>query len=393
MSSKKSKKTAPVVADDVAEQPAETHEQEPQPQSQIEEDTAALFADLKKKKKKSSKKAAAAADDEPAADQSAAVDETPVAAAGADDADDAEDAAAAFADLKKKKKKAKKADVEAEAEAEAEAAPAPADDGDNAEDVAEVFSGLKKKKKSKPAEDGDAQDAEDAAPAEEDAEESLEAAFGEKKKKKKKKVRVEDAEEGAEGGLDGIEGLDGAGEGAGAGADGEDGQEGWLGSNRDYTYSELVRRVFQLVRQNNPELQGEGKKKFNIVAPQILREGSKKTLFANLVDFCRRLRRTPDHLVQFLFAELGTTGSIDGAQRLLIKGRFQQKQIENVLKRYIVEYVTCKTCKSAETVLKKENRLFFLQCESCGSSRSVSAIKTGFVAQTQKRSVARAAAG
>lgn len=50
------------------------------------------------------------------------------------------------------------------------------------------------------------------------------------------------------------------------------------------------------------------------------------------------------------------------------------------------DYVSCKTCKSADTILTKENRLFFVQCESCGSSRSVSAIKTGFVAQTQKRS-------
>jgi len=47
------------------------------------------------------------------------------------------------------------------------------------------------------------------------------------------------------------------------------------------------------------------------------------------------MHRQPDHVIQYLFAELGTSGSIDGNQRLVIKGRFQQKQIENVLKRYI----------------------------------------------------------
>jgi translation initiation factor 2 subunit 2 len=46
-----------------------------------------------------------------------------------------------------------------------------------------------------------------------------------------------------------------------------------------------------------------------------------------------------------------------------------------------------------ETLLIKENRLFFLQCEACGSKRTVSAIKTGFMAQTGKRSAQRAAAG
>lgn len=36
-------------------------------------------------------------------------------------------------------------------------------------------------------------------------------------------------------------------------------------------------------------------------------------------------------------AELGTSGSVDGSRRLVIKGRFQQKQIENVLRRYVGE--------------------------------------------------------
>ena len=49
------------------------------------------------------------------------------------------------------------------------------------------------------------------------------------------------------------------------------------------------------------------------------------------------LHRQPKHLLAFLFAELGTSGAIDGNNQLIIKGRFQQKQIENVLRRYISE--------------------------------------------------------
>ena len=57
--------------------------------------------------------------------------------------------------------------------------------------------------------------------------------------------------------------------------------------------------------------------------------------------------------------------------------------MESVLRRYIIEYVTCKTCKSMNTELKREsaNRLHFLSCKACGSTRSVSSIKTGFQAQ------------
>ena len=164
--------------------------------------------------------------------------------------------------------------------------------------------------------------------------------------------------------------------------------ESWIGSDRDYSYRELLSRVFGILRTNNPDLAGE-KRKFTIVPPQVVREGSKKTAFSNIADLARRMRRPLEHLTAFILTELGTIGSSDGSQRLIIKGRFQQLQIENVLRRYIVEYVTCKTCRSPDTILVKENRLFFMQCESCGSSRSVTAIKSGFKAQTERRAAQR----
>lgn len=156
-------------------------------------------------------------------------------------------------------------------------------------------------------------------------------------------------------------------------------------------------------------------RRYTIAPPQIAREGSKKTVFANVQDIAKRMRRSPDHVIQFLEAELNTTTSVDGAGRLVIKGRYQQKQIENILRRYIsssftfafniifsgltvyihlsliVEYLTCKTCRSPDTLLSKENRIFFMSCESCGSRRSVNTIKTGFQAQVGKRSKTKAA--
>ncbi|CAE6501908.1 unnamed protein product [Rhizoctonia solani] len=167
--------------------------------------------------------------------------------------------------------------------------------------------------------------------------------------------------------------------------DGEAQVETWHGTDRDYTYAELLGRFYQVLRAQNPELAGE-KRKYTIAPPSVHRDGNKKTVFANISDICKRMHRQPDHVIQFLFAELGTTGSVDGSQRLVIKGRFQPKQLENVLRRYIVEYVTCKTCKSPDTILTKENRIYFMSCESCGSRRSVSAIKAGFQAQVGKRS-------
>ncbi|CAK9831736.1 Eukaryotic translation initiation factor 2 subunit 2 [Anthophora retusa] len=164
----------------------------------------------------------------------------------------------------------------------------------------------------------------------------------------------------------------------------------WVGSDRDYTYDELLVRVFNIMREKNPDMVAGKKQKFVMRPPQVVRIGTKKTSFANFTEICKTLHRQPKHLLDFLLAELGTSGSVDGNSQLIIKGRFQQKQIENVLRRYIKEYVTCHTCRSPDTILQKDTRLFFLQCETCGSRCSVASIKSGFQAVTGKRAAIRA---
>eukprot|EP00249_Psilotum_nudum_P018174 c26675_g2_i2 orf=549-929(+) len=119
--------------------------------------------------------------------------------------------------------------------------------------------------------------------------------------------------------------------------------------------------------------------------PQVLREGTKKTVFVNFMDLCKIMHRQPEHVMNYLLAEMGTSGNLDGQQRLVVKGRFAPKNFEGILRRYVNEYVMCNGCKSPDTVLSKENRLFFLRCEQCGCSRSVAPIKAGFVARVEKR--------
>lgn len=50
-------------------------------------------------------------------------------------------------------------------------------------------------------------------------------------------------------------------------------------------------------------------------------------------------------------------------------------------------YVLCPGCKSVDTLLDKDSatRLMHLRCQQCGASRTVQAIKAGFVARTTKR--------
>lgn len=164
-----------------------------------------------------------------------------------------------------------------------------------------------------------------------------------------------------------------------------EGQVPWAGSDRDYTYEELAGRIYSLLHTSNPDFAASGKKRYVMKPPVVNRVGTKKTAWSNFLEICQILRRKPEHFLNYVLTELGTNGSVDGSYSLIIKGRFQPKQIENVIRHYIAEYVACRTCKSPETTLKKENRLYFVCCQACGSTRSVAAIKKGFEAQIGKR--------
>lgn len=242
------------------------------------------------------------------------------------------------------------------------------DDVDQVTDLINDLSTKKKKKKSSSKED--AGDDADAAAAEGDA---PDFEFKKKKKKKSKSVAAD---------------FDAQLKEAGVKEEKQSQQlqsaEDYLSVNergeKDFTYEQLLSKFFTILRDNNPDLASDRTgQKYKIPPPSVIRDG-KKSIFANIKEISDRMHRPTEHVIQFLFAELGTSGSVDGSSRLVIKGRYMPKQLETVLRKYITEYVSCKTCKSINTKLSKENRIYFLECNSCGSRRSVASIKVGYQA-------------
>jgi translation initiation factor 2 subunit 2 len=271
--------------------------------------------------------------------------------------------------------------------------PPAADEVTPPEDGGLDLSLLKKKKKKKKVDgadgadgaegaEGDAED--EAAPAEDGG---LDLTIKKKKKKAKKVEGTEEDEFTAKLKQLEVKDAEEAEEAAQEEGDMETGTGVWSHQeSKTIPYTLLLSRFFTVLSQKNPDHSLSGTKSYKIPPPQCMREGNRKTVFANIADICKRMKRTEEHVTAYLFAELGTNGSVDGSRRLVIKGRFQQKQIENVVRKYIIEYVTCKTCRSPDTELNKgENRLYFITCNNCASRRSVTAIKTGFSAQIGKR--------
>eukprot|EP00803_Ostreobium_quekettii_P002841 evm.model.scf_1374.1 EVM.evm.TU.scf_1374.1 scf_1374:19073-27619(-) len=242
-------------------------------------------------------------------------------------------------------------------------------DGDGAAPVE------KKKKKG----DGEADGAQGAAGDEDDdAGNLLPLDLSKKKKKKKKDKKVRKFEFDDE--------LDDAPVEGEQASEEPKGRYPWSGTTRDYSYDELLDRVYNVLKEKNPLL-AKGRQKTSMKPPQVVREGTRKTVVLNFADLCKIMNRNTEHVMTFLIAELGTTGSLDGQSRIVLKGRFNSQSIETVLRRYINEYVLCDSCKSLDTLLDRDSatRLLHLRCQQCGASRTVSAIKSGYVARVGRR--------
>ena len=149
-------------------------------------------------------------------------------------------------------------------------------------------------------------------------------------------------------------------------------------SNADEQYSKLLDRIYELLRENNPDYIGIDK--HVIKKPKVVKVSAKKTAWINFQDICNSMARNSDHVYQFILAELGTEGSIAGGSQLILKGKYIDKNIETLLTKYVNEYVACGSCKSWQTELVKDQstRLLTLECKRCRSTKSVNTIKAGF---------------
>lgn len=217
---------------------------------------------------------------------------------------------------------------------------------------------MKKKKKKVKKEDDEAADGAAAA----GGEEAIDLTMKKKKKKKVPKEEDEFAKKLEALNLDGGEGAETPAEADAQEGDMEKGTGIWAhDETRTIAYNPLLSRFFALLAQKNPDHASTGTRSYKIPPPQCLREGNKKTIFANLPEICKRMKRAEEHVTAYLFAELGTSGSVDGSRRLVIKGRFQQKQIENVLRTYIIGMWSSPLQFCAMHTLTKEFRICDMQ--------------------------------
>ncbi len=151
-----------------------------------------------------------------------------------------------------------------------------------------------------------------------------------------------------------------------------------------FTYDQMLNRLYDQLYANRPEMRADVASK-RIKPPSLAKIGTKKTCWTNFSDYQVTFNRPIDHMQSFVLSELGTTGSLNEDNQLIMKTRIMTKNVESLLRKYIDQYVRCSTCKGIETNLVKDSasKLHFIQCKTCMASRSVAAIKAGYQATTK----------
>lgn len=127
------------------------------------------------------------------------------------------------------------------------------------------------------------------------------------KKKKKSKKPKEDVADDFEAQLAATQGQDKEGEDAEPATEEVEGDmmKGtgiWQHDNSTpVPYNMLLNRFFTLLHSQHPDLMSSGSKSYKIPPPQCLREGNKKTIFANISEICKRMKRTDEHGMSRIF--------------------------------------------------------------------------------------------
>ncbi len=115
------------------------------------------------------------------------------------------------------------------------------------------------------------------------------------------------------------------------------------------------------------------KSRFKMPEFQAFIEGS-VTIVPNFVDVATDLRRDPKHLMKYLSKESATLANIEN-KRLVMKGKFREKLLNERLNKYAKEYVLCKECGKPDTSLIEQGENQFMRCEACGARSPVAGIK------------------
>lgn len=135
-------------------------------------------------------------------------------------------------------------------------------------------------------------------------------------------------------------------------------------SKKKYTMDFMIDRLYDKLTEQ------ENKSKTSVDPPQIVIE-NKKTCIVNFKKICAQLNRHNTYLKEYIENEFSVKTNVNANGSLILIGVYKSNKVIAIIKKYIMENIACKECKSCLTDIIRENRITYLKCNRCLSKKAI----------------------
>jgi len=128
----------------------------------------------------------------------------------------------------------------------------------------------------------------------------------------------------------------------------------------DLNYKELLNRIYMALPDRTLS-----DSRFELPTVDSIIQG-KQTIWKNFTKCAKDLKREQDQLYKFVMKEISTSSAITN-QTLVLNGIFNNYKLNQILTKYINNYVLCSACKKPDTEIVSTTGIKVLKCSACGA--------------------------
>jgi len=133
-----------------------------------------------------------------------------------------------------------------------------------------------------------------------------------------------------------------------------------------YDINELVDKFYDKIN----EMTAENNKSRGVKRADIMSK-DRKTFINNFNDVCISIDRKPETVSAYIAKELKMNTSITANGMLIIHGTYKKKIVDDLVIKYITDFVQCPLCKACTSTINKVDRINFLECKKCHAKTAV----------------------
>lgn len=136
-------------------------------------------------------------------------------------------------------------------------------------------------------------------------------------------------------------------------------------SENRYTENYLLDRFYEKYAEKNNSMA-----RISIPTPDISSK-DRKTFVKNFNKLCDSIGRPSIEVSSFISKELMVETSISESGILIINKTYKKNKIEQVIKKYIINFVQCRMCFHCDTIQTKETRIIYIVCNRCNAKTAI----------------------